>query len=488
MEAKKNILIVDDDSELAYLLAQAVSDVAGEYDVQVAHDVDGAMVQVNRAQSAQTPFDLVITDIKMLGLSGLELLEALESIAPDTKTITMTAYNSPELAERAQELNVYAYLTKPFVLSEFRQIVRSALYPTPADDVSRQDEQTHRLTTPQQAAVGKHLATLRAMTGTNAALLMHRTGAQLAIDAQETDLDVSRLCEALMYTQQVIAEQMAETLNTDSPIRQSYFGTETFSVCTYRLDDDHVMAVVFGPAVREGQVWYYMRDAASKVTDALNATDVPGSVRPRKTDDVFDMLDRFFPEYRTTRPNAPRSEVTSAVERTEALSPRAQEQEGQQQTEPEPAQESPQQTTPEHEQEISQRTDPETTSTAPRQPALSPPAADLPSIDDIDWSAAPSANWDEVVEEADPRFEGMTLEEAQSQGLLAPELLAAFAPPAQPDQQEPSDGDRSLEGIDWDSPIDASWDEIAATTDQGFQGMSFEEAKRQGIVGDVKPE
>ena len=131
-EQQRHILIVDDDVELSALLAQAVGDMSDSYDVKTAQDVDEAMVRVRKFQSLQRAFDLVITDIKMTGLSGLELLELLNSVAPQTRAIVMTAYNSAELAERAQELDVYAYLTKPFVLSELRRIVQSALLSKPS--------------------------------------------------------------------------------------------------------------------------------------------------------------------------------------------------------------------------------------------------------------------------------------------------------------------------------------------------------------------
>ena len=126
-DPKKHILIVEDDFELCELLAQAVRDQSDAYDVRPTRNVDEAMALVRKFQERQRAFDLVITDVQMTGLSGLELLEVLNSVSPETKTIVMTAYNSADLAERAQELNVYAYLTKPFVTSELRRIVRNAI-------------------------------------------------------------------------------------------------------------------------------------------------------------------------------------------------------------------------------------------------------------------------------------------------------------------------------------------------------------------------
>lgn len=456
MEAKKHILVVDDDIELAHLLAQAVSDVSNAYDVRVARDVDDAMVLVHKAQTSQQPFDLVITDIKMVGLSGLELLEALVSIAPETKTITMTAYNSPDLAQRAQDLNVYAYLTKPFILSEFRQIVHGALYPGPAEPGAQRIEPTPQLSVSQKVAVGKHLASLRVMTGTSVCLLLHASGRVLAIDPSGNNLDADDLCAALINSQEAIAQQMSQIFDQETQIKQSYFGTDMYNVCTYRLDDDHVVAVLFGPEVKEGQVWYYMREAVRDLQDALAAEAKPsGTGKTRKTGDVFDMLDRFFPNRRTLRIGRQRAERREAVETTAALPEEVQ---------PDPA--------------PGNNSEPQAV-----------PATVSPSREGIDWNAPPDTGRNGDVPEVDPGTGGINFEEAQERGLFNPEAIETAGPEA-PGTPEPDlvVDPLPLDDIDWDVDTDTDWEEFIADADPGLGGISFEEAQKRGLIDDLQVE
>ena len=448
MDQKRHILIVDDDVDLADLLAQAVNDESDVYDVKVARDVDGAMVQVQKAQTAQRPFDLVITDIKMLGLSGLELLEALASIAPATKTITMTAYTSPELAERAHELNVFAYLTKPFVLSEFRQIVRSALFP--AAEAQPEPKPSAELSVAQQVAIVEELATLRAMAGTTIAFLMRADGTVIAADSPAGDTDIAGLCGALLEAQAAVTAQMARAFGQDCLVRQNYFGTETNNVCTYRLDANYVVAVVFGPAVKEGQVWYYVREAAKKLQRLL--VPEPEPALPESTtpgDDLFDILDQYFPQRRRARAmssEAPVVELAAA-------------------SEPAPAQDQ----VPVEPSEPSTQVEDSPTA----EPAL---------LREIDWNMSSPLTWDQIVATTDQGFSGLTLEQAQQQGLVGANLVQGEQSTP---NTEPSPKALPVDKIDWDAPVNLDWDEIATHTDQGFAGLSLEEARKQGLIGEI---
>jgi CheY-like chemotaxis protein len=415
-EPTRNVLIVDDDAELASLLAQVVSDVSDAYDVKMANDVDGAMVQVHRAQTIQRPFDLVITDIKMLGLSGLELLEALKSITPDTKTITMTAYNSPELAERAQELNVYAYLTKPFVLSEFRQIVRSALFADRSGQSTDRQAVLAELSASQRAAISRHLATLRVMIGAAAALLMRRDGTLLAVDRLEVNVEMDDLCATLTSALHTVSEQMAHAFAADSPIRQSYFGTEGYSICTYRLKSPHFAAVVFGPEVKEGQVWYYMREAATKLEKALLETEPQDGREPAKQQDVFAMLGQFFPDLRTQQSRREESTpVESAVQSNTATTLPEHEAESNSPTEQDdPTTVQMGQSTPPEPNEASEAVAPGVGATAEAAAPVDPRP-----LDDIDWQVPIELDWDEIADNTDQGFPGIDFDEARKRGLIS---------------------------------------------------------------------
>jgi two-component system response regulator PilR (NtrC family) len=73
------------------------------------------------------PFDLVISDIKMPKMDGLELLQKVKQQRPSLAVIMVTAYASPEDAIAAMKAGAYDYLTKPFKLEEIKSVIHNAL-------------------------------------------------------------------------------------------------------------------------------------------------------------------------------------------------------------------------------------------------------------------------------------------------------------------------------------------------------------------------
>lgn len=452
MAEEKNILIVDDDVELGSLLAKAVSDMSDAYAVKVARDVDEAMVQVRKSQTDQNTFDLVITDIKMSGLSGLELLEALNTIAPGTKAIAMTAYNSSDIADRARELNVEAYLTKPFIISEFRQIVRETLdAPSTLDSPVPAQSKEHSLPEDQKTPITRALASLRTMTGAVAAVLMH-SGKALAADVQDTEMDIDALCATLEMAQNAMTEQMTQALSEDCLIRQSYFGSAAFSICAFRLSDTYTAAVVFGPPVKEGQVWYYLRDASSTLLEVLTGGQIQRT-GSGALGDVQEMLNEYLPE----RPRRSR--------------PRPDE------TQPEPDKTAPR---------PDGTTEPSPSSASEPVPPVAP-TIDLSGLDEVDFGASPEMDWNEVVQSTDQGFSGLSFEEAQKEGLVS-EAISPSETEAQADEAPEAVDRPPVDTINWDVGTDMDWDRVVADTDQGLDGLSLDEARKKGLVGDIGDE
>ena len=75
----------------------------------------------------QKPFDLVITDLRMSGMDGIQVLEKVKEMSPDTEVVVMTAYGTIEGAVAAIKGGAYDYLTKPFQPEELTLVARRAL-------------------------------------------------------------------------------------------------------------------------------------------------------------------------------------------------------------------------------------------------------------------------------------------------------------------------------------------------------------------------
>jgi len=115
-----HVLIVDDEQSVRDFLSILFQ--RDGYEVTVASDAEAALAAA--AQAAD--FDAVITDVRMPGMSGLELLAELKHRSPDLPVIMVTAFASPDDAVQAMRNGAFDYITKPFNVDELRKVVRTA--------------------------------------------------------------------------------------------------------------------------------------------------------------------------------------------------------------------------------------------------------------------------------------------------------------------------------------------------------------------------
>lgn len=120
MAAKNTILIVDDDPDIHELLTAALT----REDYLLEHVYDG--LQALATLQAQ-PVDLVITDVRMPHLDGLELLKRIYQVRPGTKVLVMTAESTPSTIISSLRDHAYAYFGKPFSLDAVAEMVNRAL-------------------------------------------------------------------------------------------------------------------------------------------------------------------------------------------------------------------------------------------------------------------------------------------------------------------------------------------------------------------------
>lgn len=120
MNAK--ILIVEDDPDLRDLLQDDLED-AG-YNVSVAIDGRAALAHLERNQEV---LDLMITDVRMPGVGGDQILAAMREKRPESPVIVITAFGSVEQAVEMVKAGAFQYLTKPFDSEELLKTVETAL-------------------------------------------------------------------------------------------------------------------------------------------------------------------------------------------------------------------------------------------------------------------------------------------------------------------------------------------------------------------------
>ena len=113
MAERNTVLVVDDDHAHRTMLNTLIS--GWGYAVSEADDGSTAVDKVK-----ETSFDLVLMDVRMVKISGLEALETIKSYNPAIPVIIMTAYSSVETAVAALKQGAHDYLTKPLDFDKLR--------------------------------------------------------------------------------------------------------------------------------------------------------------------------------------------------------------------------------------------------------------------------------------------------------------------------------------------------------------------------------
>jgi len=128
MTLRPRILLVEDDFEMRRLLAEVLRKEG--YDVtEAVNGVEGVdrVLQSWRCGGPLEPFDLLISDLRMPGWTGLEILEIVAASGLATPVILITAFGTAETHVEARRLGVIAVFDKPFELSSLVVAVREAV-------------------------------------------------------------------------------------------------------------------------------------------------------------------------------------------------------------------------------------------------------------------------------------------------------------------------------------------------------------------------
>jgi len=113
-------LIVDDNRDLGKLTSEILKERG--FRVNIAFDGESALARIK-----QEPYDVMILDYRLPGISGLMVLEKTQQIRPNLKTIMISAFGDASTRARAEELGAYAFLDKPFNIDGLVKVLKKTL-------------------------------------------------------------------------------------------------------------------------------------------------------------------------------------------------------------------------------------------------------------------------------------------------------------------------------------------------------------------------
>jgi len=170
------ILVVDDEATTRISLAELLR--LEGYDVSIAASGEDALDIIDR----QSPFDLMVVDIKMPGMDGLQLTEAVQRRSPDTVIILLTAFGTLETAIQALRRGAHDYLLKPCPVSQILESVRKGL------SKRYQERQRKELV----SRLEQTLSELRAIEQPDVAIAPPTAPAERYLEVQDVRLDRER--------------------------------------------------------------------------------------------------------------------------------------------------------------------------------------------------------------------------------------------------------------------------------------------------------
>jgi YesN/AraC family two-component response regulator len=122
MTISKRILVVDDEERVLFILENALKKLGGNIEIVTANDGGEALEQVHKS-----PFDLLITDLRMPVMDGIDLTQAIRELSPETVIVWITAYDTFAVSSEAGRLGVRCCLEKPLEIGAIRAAAREAL-------------------------------------------------------------------------------------------------------------------------------------------------------------------------------------------------------------------------------------------------------------------------------------------------------------------------------------------------------------------------
>ena len=120
MNRKREILVLDDEPTVGERLRPTLEEEG--YLVEVFTDPRKAV-----RRTEEKPFDVVITDVRMANLDGIQVLERVRARYGRTKVLIITGYATVDLAREALSKGVFDFIAKPFKLKDIREMVGKAV-------------------------------------------------------------------------------------------------------------------------------------------------------------------------------------------------------------------------------------------------------------------------------------------------------------------------------------------------------------------------
>ncbi len=249
----KRVLIVDDEPKVAFFLGRSLKHVEQGCEVLTARSGEEALEILNAG-----PIDLLITDLRMPGISGIDLIRWVRASNPKSRTILMTAYGNDQIESEAHRLEVYRYITKPFNVQQFTSAVEGALR-----DLAVSTPGLVVFSGETFEVIAQRLETLRYDTSARCIFFADMQGQRLVEVGETGGIDSTMLLTLLAGGFATSAELARQFGDTES-VNLTFYEGQRYDIYAANVGQNLIVAMVYDRRVqksRVGMVWLYLRRA-----------------------------------------------------------------------------------------------------------------------------------------------------------------------------------------------------------------------------------
>ncbi len=262
------ILLVDDQRQVSRML-RASLELSGEgYVVVDAPSGEEALLELARG-----PVDLLVTDLRLPGISGLDLLARVRQLNPNARAILITGQPTDEIQALAQQMGVVAFLRKPIGTSFFLEAVARAL------QLSEEPATTAPLTEEEKPRLAERLAALRRDLGAEAVLLVDERAQVVARSGELLGFDLTIVLPALV-TAYATGQKVSTLLASTTPGTFQFFAGSTHEFFLSNVGMDFALLIAFPGGKGTRQIGEVMRLAQPATRDLLKAVSSEVSAEP----------------------------------------------------------------------------------------------------------------------------------------------------------------------------------------------------------------
>ncbi|MBC8505942.1 MAG: response regulator [Anaerolineales bacterium] len=260
--AKYRVLLVDDQREVRLALRDAIETLGSEFEVSDVPSGEEAILELSSGS-----FDLLISDVRLPGITGLELLNKVKKLESNIKIILMTGLMDSQVRQDVADAGASAFFLKPIDIADFLDAVERSLGLV-AEQIFGDDHFVN-VEKPVES-VSERLASLRNEMDAISAVLLDGRGRVLARAGDLPDASIETALFPALMAAYSASEKVAKLLHSTPPNDLMYFAGSKYDVFLAHVGESYALLVAGNPNESSDQVLESIKSVHDGLRDLVN--------------------------------------------------------------------------------------------------------------------------------------------------------------------------------------------------------------------------